>query len=98
MATVLLALAFYQNVILMEKCVLFLSASFNRMSNRIAAQDVEGGWSRYTDRTCDGRQYMAANAMTSAGLLWLARLAEASLVLCYLRCNIVMNSPQWTPP
>ena len=75
----------------MEKCVLFMSVSFNRMSNRIDAQDVYDGYRR----TCDKGQYTAANAMTSAGLLWQARLAEASLVLHWLRCDIVMNSPQW---
>ncbi len=85
-------LALCQNVIFMDKCVLFMSVSFNRMSNRIAAQDVDDG---YTGRTCDGGQYMAANAMTAAGLLCHARLAAASLVLLCLRCDIVMNSPQW---
>ena len=75
----------------MEKCVLFMFVSFNRMSNRIDAQDVNG----HTRRTCDMGQYTAANTMTSASLLWQARLAEASLGLSYLRCDIVMNSPQW---
>ena len=71
-----------------------MSVSFNRMSNRIDAQHVDGGYN-YTRRTCDMGQYAAANAMTSAGLLWQARLAEASLLLRWLRCDIVMNSPQW---
>ena len=76
-----------------------MSVSFNRMSNRIDAQDVNdydyvNGYG-YTFRTSDMGQYTAANAMTSAGLLWQARLAEASLVLRYLRCDIVVNSPQW---
>ena len=57
------------------------------MSNRIDAQHVNDGY--YTYRTCDMGQYTAANAMTSAGLLWQARLAEASLVLRHLRCEVV---------
>ena len=85
-----------------EKChfhsekMSYVPVSFNRMSNRIDAQHVDVGYPYgYTYRTCDMGQYTAANAMTSAGLLWQARLAEASLVLHWLRCDIVMNSPQW---